>query len=200
MYDLVTFGEAMIRLTSPEFMRLENATSLSITAGGAEMNVAVNAAQLGLRTAWVSRLVDNWSGRYIRNKGRELGVDMSNIIWVDFDGVGFERNGFYHLEMGAGPRASSVTYDRGYSAISKVQPGEIDWTSIFSNARWFHLSGITPALSESAAAVSAEALQAARGSRCQDQLRSELPFQTLERRGSTGSEQSYDGACLRSHR
>ena len=162
MYDLVTFGEAMIRLTSPEFMRLENATSLSITAGGAEMNVAVNAAQLGLRTAWVSRLVDNWSGRYIRNKGRELGVDMSNIVWVDFDGVGFERNGFYHLEMGAGPRASSVTYDRGYSAISKVQPGEIDWASIFSDARWFHLSGITPALSESAAAVSAEALQAAR--------------------------------------
>ena len=72
MYDLVTFGEAMIRLTAPEFMRLEQVSSLSITAGGAEMNVAVNAAQLGLKTAWVSRLVDNWSGRYIRNKGREL--------------------------------------------------------------------------------------------------------------------------------
>ena len=162
MYDLVTFGEAMVRLTAPEYMRLEQVSSLDITAGGAEMNVAVNAAQLGLRTAWVSRLVDNWSGRYIRNKGRELGVDMSNIVWVDFDGVGLERNGFYHLELGAGPRASSVTYDRGYSAISNVQVGEIDWASIFSNARWFHLSGITPALSESAAAVSAEALKAAR--------------------------------------
>ncbi len=162
MYDLVTFGEAMIRLTSPDFMRLEQSNSLDMTAGGAEMNVAVNGAQLGLRTAWVSRLVDNWSGRYIRNKGQELGVDMSNIVWVDFDGVGFERNGFYHLEMGAGPRASSVTYDRGHSAISNIQPGDIDWKSIFSNARWFHLSGITPALSESAAAVSAEALKAAR--------------------------------------
>ena len=162
MYDLVTFGEAMIRLTSPDFMRLEQSNMLDMTAGGAEMNVAVNGAQLGLKTAWVSRLVDNWSGRYIRNKGQELGVDMSNIVWIDFDGVGFERNGFYHLEMGAGPRASSVTYDRGHSAISNVQPGEINWNSIFSNARWFHLSGITPALSESAAAVSAEALKAAR--------------------------------------
>ena len=162
MYDLITFGEAMIRLTAPEFMRLEQTDTLSITAGGAEMNVAVNAAQLGLKTAWVSRLVDNWSGRYIRNKGRELGVDMSNIVWVDFDGVGLERNGFYHLELGAGPRASSVTYDRAYSAMSNVQLGDIDWASIFSGARWFHLSGITPALSESAAAVAAEALQAAR--------------------------------------
>lgn len=162
MYDLVTFGEAMIRLTSPDFMRLEQSNSLDMTAGGAEMNVAVNGAQLGLKTAWVSRLVDNWSGRYIRNKGQELGVDMSNILWVDFDGVGFERNGFYHLEMGAGPRASSVTYDRGHSAISNIQPGDIDWKAIFSNARWFHLSGITPALSESAAAVSAEALKTAR--------------------------------------
>ncbi|MCG9127617.1 sugar kinase [Candidatus Poribacteria bacterium] len=162
MYDLVTFGEAMIRLTSPDFMRLEQSNTLDMTAGGAEMNVAVNGAQLGLNTAWVSRLVDNWSGRYIRNKGQELGVDMSNIVWIDFDGIGYERNGFYHLEMGAGPRASSVTYDRGHSAISNVQPDEIDWNTIFSNARWFHLSGITPALSESAATVSAEALKAAR--------------------------------------
>ncbi|MCZ6677037.1 MAG: sugar kinase [Candidatus Poribacteria bacterium] len=162
MYDLVTFGEAMVRLTSPEFMRLEQASSLSISAGGAELNVAVNGAQLGLRTAWVSRLVDNWSGKFIRNKGRELGVDMSHIVWVPFDGIGLERNGFYHLELGAGPRASSVTYDRGYAAMTKIQPGEIDWASIFSNARWFHLSGITPALSESAAAVAKEALQAAR--------------------------------------
>ena len=101
MYDLVTFGEAMVRLTSPEFMRLEQASSLSISAGGAELNVAVNGAQLGLRTAWVSRLVDNWSGKFIRNKGRELGVDMSHIVWVPFDGIGLERNGFYHLELGA---------------------------------------------------------------------------------------------------
>ena len=109
MYDLVTFGEAMIRLASPDFMRLENASTLLATAGGAELNVAVNSANIGLKTAWVSRLVDNWSGRFIRNKARESGVDTSHIIWSDFDGVGHERNGFYHLELGAGPRASSVT-------------------------------------------------------------------------------------------
>ena len=162
MYDLITFGEAMVRLVSPDFMRLEQATSLSISVGGAELNVAANASQLGLRTAWVSRLVDNWSGRLLRNKGQELGVNMSHIVWVPFDGIGLERNGFYHLEMGAGPRASSVTYDRGHSAISKIQPGEVDWGMILSGAQWFHLSGITPALSESAAAVVKEALQAAR--------------------------------------
>lgn len=162
MYDLVTFGEAMVRLTSPEFRRLEQSSTLQMDAGGAELNVAVNGAQLGLRTTWVSRLVDNWSGKFIANKGRELGVDTSHIAWIPFDGVGLERNGFYHVELGAGPRASSVTYDRGYSAISNIQPGEINWSQIFDGARWFHLSGITPALSDSAAAVAKEALQAAR--------------------------------------
>ena len=162
MFDLITFGEAMVRLAPPDFMRLEQTTTLNMTAGGAELNVAVNAANLGLKTAWLSRLVDNWSGRFIRNKSRELGVDVSQIVWTDFDGVGHERNGFYHLELGAGPRAASVTYDRGYTAISNTKVGEINWDKVFDNSRWFHLSGITPALSESVAAVCAEALQAAR--------------------------------------
>ncbi len=162
MYDVVTFGEAMIRLSSPEHQRLEQSGVLVVTVGGAELNVAVNAAQLGLKSAWVSRLVDNWSGHFIRNKGRELGVDMSHIVWTPFDGVGRERNGFYHLEVGVGPRASSVTYDRAYSAISNVRPGEIDWAAIFEDTRWFHVSGITPALSLSAAETTLEALQAAR--------------------------------------
>lgn len=162
MYDVVTFGEAMIRLSSPEHQRLEQASSLIVTVGGAEMNVAVNTAQLGLKSAWVSRLVDNWSGRLIRNKGRELGVDMSNVVWVPFDGVGYERNGFYHLEVGVGPRASAVTYDRANSAISNVKPGEIDWAPIFDGAGWFHVSGITPALSAGSAEVTLEALKAAR--------------------------------------
>jgi len=161
MFDLITFGEAMVRLASPDFMRLEQTTTLNMTAGGAELNVAVNAANLGLKTAWLSRLVDNWSGRFIRNKSRELGVDVSQIVWTDFDGIGHERNGFYHLELGAGPRAASVTYDRGYTAISNTKVGEINWDKVFDNSRWFHLSGITPALSESVAAVCAEALQAA---------------------------------------
>ncbi|MFQ6039398.1 MAG: PfkB family carbohydrate kinase [Candidatus Poribacteria bacterium] len=161
MYDLVTFGETMVRLSAPDYMRLEQAATLLVTVGGAEFNVAVNASALGLKTAWVSRLVDNWSGRLIRNKGREQGVDMSHIIWTKFDGVGYERNGFYHLETGVGPRASAVTYDRAYSAISRIQPGEVDWESIFKETKWFHVSGITPALSESAAEATIEALKTA---------------------------------------
>lgn len=162
MYDLVTFGEAMIRLSSPEYRRLEQATTLNMTVGGAELNVAENCSNLGLKTAWVSRLVDNWSGHFIRNDGRRHGVDMSNIVWTKFDGVGYERNGFYHVEIGVGPRASSVTYDRGHSAISNIRPGEVDWKAIFKNTKWFHTTGITPALSKSAAEVTLEALKAAR--------------------------------------
>lgn len=161
MYDVVTFGEAMVRLSSPEYRRLENATRLDVEVGGGEYNVAVGCARLGLNVAWVSRLVDNWTGWAIRNRGREHGVDMSHIVWVPFDGVGLERNGFYHLEVGVGPRASAVTYDRGHSAISKIEPGMVDWKAVFEGTKWLHVSGITPALSEGAAAVTLEALRAA---------------------------------------
>jgi len=161
MYDVVTFGEAMIRLSSPEYRRLEHATKLDVEVGGGEYNVAVGCAHLGLKAAWVSRLVDNWTGWLIRNKGREHGVDMSHVVWAKFDGVGLERNGFYHMEVGVGPRASAVTYDRGHSAIMNVKPGQIDWKAIFKGAKWFHVSGITPALSDGAAATTLEALKAA---------------------------------------
>lgn len=160
-YDVITFGEGMIRLSAPDHMRLEQAPYLEMSVSGAELNVAVNCARLGLRTVWVSRLVDNWTGHLIRNKGLEHGVDMSYIIWTRFDGVGLERNGFYHVERGIGPRAGTVIYDRGHSAISHIRPGEVDWAFIFQVSRWFHTSGITPALSDSAAQVTLEALQAA---------------------------------------
>lgn len=163
MYDLVTFGEAMVRFSAPGHMRLEQADHLEMTVGGAELNVAVNCSNLGLRTAWVSKLVDNWAGRFIRNKARERGVDTSLIIWAPFDGVGYERVGLYFLETGIGPRASSVTYDRGHSAMSHIRPGEVDWNGIFKNAKWFHTTGITPALSESAAEATLEALRTAYG-------------------------------------
>ncbi len=162
MYDVVTFGEAMIRLSSPEYRRLENASKLDVEIGGGEYNVAVGCAHLGLKAAWVSRLVDNWTGWIIRNKGREHGVDMSNILWTDFDGVGLERNGFYHMEVGVGPRASAVTYDRGHTAIMNIKSGMVDWAPIFEGSKWFHVSGITPALSEGAAEATVEALVAAR--------------------------------------
>ena len=161
MYDVVTFGEAMVRLSSPEYRRLVNATKLDVEVGGGEYNVAVGCAHLGLKSAWVSRLVDNWTGWIIRNKGREHGVDMSHVVWVDFDGVGLVRNGFYHMEVGVGPRASAVTYDRGHSAISQIEPGMVDWKAVLEGTRWFHVSGITPALSDGASATTLEALKAA---------------------------------------
>ncbi len=146
-YDLMTFGEAMVRLTSPDHMRLEQARSLEMSVGGAEWNVAVNVSRLGLRTAWVSRLVDNWSGRFIAREARVHGVDVENIVWTEFDGVGRERNGFYHLELGVGPRASAVTYDRGHSAVSRMTAGMVEWRELLGGCRWLHSSGITPALS-----------------------------------------------------
>jgi 2-dehydro-3-deoxygluconokinase len=154
--DLVTFGEAMVRLTPPDFQRLEQARSFDVYVGGGELNVAVAAARLGVTSRWVSRLPENALGRMIANRAREQGVD-ARIDWSDAD-----RAGLYFAELGAAPRASSVLYDRAASAIARVTPGSIDWQSMFSGARWFHVSGITPALSESAATVTAEALKAAK--------------------------------------
>lgn len=157
MIDLVTLGEAMLRLTPPSFQRLEQAHSLDMFVGGAELNVAVAASRLGLATRWVSRLTDSALGRLISSRAREQGVDVSCVQWTPDD-----RVGVYFAELGAAPRASSVLYDRVGSAISQVQPGTIDWGKVFEGARWFHVSGITPALSASAARVTAEALEAAK--------------------------------------
>jgi len=157
MFDVVTFGEAMVRLSPPHFERLEQATSLDLRIGGGELNVAVGVSRLGLRSTWVSRLPNNALGKLIENRVRQAGVDTSNLIWSE-EG----RVGLYFLEFGAAPRASSVLYDRAFSAISAVKPDEIDWGRVLQGARWFHTSGITPALSDSAAAVALEALKAAK--------------------------------------
>ena len=154
--DLVTFGEAMVRLTPPAFQRIEQAHSFDAYVGGGELNVAVAAARLGVASRWVSRLPDNALGRMIAARAREQGVDV-NVEWTAED-----RAGLYFAELGAAPRASSVLYDRAGSAISRVASGRIDWSSVFDGARWYHVSGITPALSESAAMVTAESLAAAK--------------------------------------
>ena len=144
--DLVTFGEAMIRFSPPASQRLEQATSLEASVGGSELNVAVLAAQLGLASRWVSRLPDNALGHRIADRAREHGVD-ARVEWTA-DG----RVGLYFVEIG-GARISSVLYDRAGSAISRVTPGSIDWASVFRGARWYHVSGITPALSDGVAKV-----------------------------------------------
>jgi 2-dehydro-3-deoxygluconokinase len=161
MYDVVTFGEAMVRLSPPHFQRLEQTRSLDLNVGGAELNVAVGVTRLGLKSAWVSKLPKNGLGYLIRDRAQEFGVDCSHIVWSDQG-----RAGLYFLEFGASPRASSVLYDRSSSAISMIRRGEVDWTKIFAGSKHFHVSGITPALSGSAADVTGEALKAAKKVGC----------------------------------
>jgi 2-dehydro-3-deoxygluconokinase len=155
--DVITFGEAMIRLAPPAFRRLEQTHSLDVQVGGAELNTAVALARLGRRTAWVSRLTDNPLGRLIANQAREAGVSTEHVVWTSED-----RVGLYFLEFGAAPRASSVLYDRKGAAITALKPGTVAWPKVFEGARWFHVTGITPGLSAAAAEVTREALQAAR--------------------------------------
>ncbi len=160
-YDVVTFGEAMVRLSPPHFARLEQAHSLDVAVGGAEYNVAVAASRLGLKSAWVSRLPDNPLGRMIRNRAREHGVDTSHIVWGK-DG----RVGLYFLELGASPRPSAVFYDRSHSAISQVRKEEIDWACLLRETAVFHVTGITPALSDTAAETTLAVLGAAKEAGC----------------------------------
>ena len=161
-YDMVGFGEAMIRFNAPEHMRLEQSSYLQMAIAAAELNCCVNISRLGLKTAYVTKLVDTWSGKYIINHGREHGVDMSAVKTVPFDGSGKTRNGFCFLEVGIGPRASRQIYDRGHSAISKVEPVDFDWEELLEDTRWFHTTGITTAISENAAKQAVLSLKAAK--------------------------------------
>ena len=156
-HDLVTFGETMIRLSPPNFRRLEQTSLLDVNVGGSELNVAVAAQRLGLGVAYVTRLTNNPLGRMIANKAREHGVDTSYIVWTDDD-----RVGTYFVEFGASPRPNSVVYDRRDSAIARIRPGEVDWDAIFKGVKMFHTSGITPALSPTAAEATKEAVRVAR--------------------------------------
>jgi 2-dehydro-3-deoxygluconokinase len=156
-HDVVTFGEVMVRLAPPNFQRLEQARSLDVEIGGAELNTAAGLVRLGRTAAWVSRVPNNPLGRLVTNRVREIGVSDRFVQFAD-DG----RCGVYFLEFGAAPRASSILYDRKDSSVSRAQCGMFDWPSIFAGARWFHVSGITAALSPGTAEVVDEAMHAAR--------------------------------------
>ena len=132
-YDVVTFGEAMVRLSPPNFRRLEQARSLDVQVGGAELNTAVALARLGHSSAWVSRLTDNPLGRLIANHAREAGVTTEHVVWTKDD-----RVGVYFLEFGAAPRASSVLYDRKGAAIAGIKPGMVPWSKVLAGVKWFH--------------------------------------------------------------
>jgi 2-dehydro-3-deoxygluconokinase len=144
--DVITFGEAMVRLAPSNFRRLEQAYSLDIEIGGAELNTAVGLARLGRQTAWVSRLTDNPLGRLIANRARETGVITDGILFTETD-----RVGTYFLEHGAAPRPSGIVYDRANSAMANIAMGMIDWKTLLAGANWFYVTGITAAISPTAA-------------------------------------------------
>src|SRR5205807_5611838 len=164
-HDVVTFGEAMIRLSPPNFRRLEQTRSLDVQVGGAELNTAVALARLGRQTAWVSRLTNNPLGRLIANHAREAGVSTEHVVWTDED-----RVGVYFLEFGAAPRASSVVYDRKNAAIANLKPGTVAWAKVFAGAKWFHVTGITPGLSSAAVETTREAIVAAKNAGVQTSI------------------------------
>jgi 2-dehydro-3-deoxygluconokinase len=159
---IVTFGEAMIRLTPPFNERLERATSLNLTSGGAELNVAVTAACLGHDAAWVSALPETPLGRAILRAGRGHGVDMSRVAVLP-ESAG--RTGVYFLEEGTDPRPSAVYYDRARSVMAQLVPGTFDWPALLAGAAAFMVSGITPALGYGARAETMAAIAAANAAR-----------------------------------
>lgn len=156
MKRTVTFGEVMLRLAPPGYLRLLQTNTLEVTFGGAEANVAVSLAQLGLDAAFVTRLPQNDIAQAFLNQIRGLGVDTRFIL------RGGERMGVYFVEKGASQRASTVLYDRAHSAIAEINPAELNWDAILDGADAFHTTGITPALSESAAQAALDGAKAAK--------------------------------------
>ncbi len=156
MTRIVTFGELMLRLKSPGFERLVQSPSLEATFGGAEANVAVSLAQFGLPVSFVTALPANPLGKSAIGEISKFGVDTSFMRRTG------DRIGIYFLEAGSNQRASKVTYDRAGSSMATAKAGDFDWDAILKGATWFHLSGVTPAISASAAALSLEAVKSAR--------------------------------------
>jgi 2-dehydro-3-deoxygluconokinase len=154
--SVVTFGEIMLRLAAPDGTRLGGARSLDATYGGGEANVAASLAGFGVPARFVSRVPANDLGEGAIRFLRGIGVDTSGIA------VEAGRLGVYYLEPGAAQRASRVVYDRADSCIAKAGAGAYDWASLLQGIRWFHTTGITPALSAAAAEATLEAVRAAR--------------------------------------
>jgi 2-dehydro-3-deoxygluconokinase len=152
---IVTFGEVMLRLKSPGFERLLQSAMLEATFGGGEANVAVSLAQFGRQVSFVTALPPNPLGDACIAFLRGRGVDVTGILRQG------ERMGTYYYEAGADQRPSRVVYDRQHSSIMEALPGVFDWEHLFEGAGWFHITGITPALSENAARSSLQAVEVA---------------------------------------
>lgn len=153
---VLTFGEIMLRLKAPGVERFFQSPLMESTFGGGEANVAVSLANYGMEAAFLTVLPDNVLGDAAVKELRSFGVDISKII------RGKGRLGIYFLEGGANQLPSKVVYDRDYAAIALAKPGDIDWNKVFEGIDWFHITGITPALSESAMELSLESVKAAK--------------------------------------
>jgi 2-dehydro-3-deoxygluconokinase len=153
---VVTLGEIMLRLSTPDFKRFVQADTFDITYGGGEANVAAALCNYGLNGTFVTKVPDNAIGQAAINHLRRYGVDTQYIV------RGGERLGIYFLETGASMRASQVIYDRAGASIADVKTEEFDWDKIFNGADWFHTTGITPALSDKATALAEAASKAAK--------------------------------------
>ena len=156
MTDFLSFGEVMLRLKTPGHDRFFQSPTFEATFGGGEANVAVALANYGFNAGFVSALPDNDIGESAIRELRKFGVDTQ---YISRSG---DRVGIYYLETGANQRPSKVVYDRAGSSICEAQPGDFDWEQIFDGTRWLHITGITPALSASAAELSLEAVAAAK--------------------------------------
>lgn len=156
MKHIVTFGEIMLRLKAPGTERFFQSPTLEATFGGGEANVAVSLANYGLPVSFVTVLPKNLVADACIAELRRFGVDTAEILRQG------SRMGIYFLESGANQRPSVVVYDRAESSIATAEPGSLDWERILADADWFHLTGITPAISQSAADLCLEALHVAR--------------------------------------
>ncbi len=156
MKKYITFGEIMLRLKPPNWERFFQSPLLEATFGGGEANVAVGLVRFGLNVAYVSVIPNNSIGDACIRELRRHGVDTTLIVRKG------NRLGIYFLEAGANQRPSKVIYDRSHSAIAEAKPGDINWDKVFDGVSWFHISGITPAISLSASELSLEAVKKAR--------------------------------------
>ncbi|MDR7210468.1 sugar kinase [Flavobacterium piscis] len=155
MSKVVAFGEIMLRFSTERHLRFSQAKAFTASYGGGEFNVCASLANYGIDAEFVTRLPENEIGACAVQEMRKMNVEAKNIVY------GGERLGTYYLETGAGTRGSNVVYDRAHSSMATIQKGDIDWKKILEGATWFHFSGITAAISQSAAEACLEAVQVA---------------------------------------
>jgi len=193
MQKIVCFGEVMGRLNPEGFLRIKQAREYKLSFAGGEVNVAVSLANFGLKSEFVSKIPSNDLSEALLRDIRGYGVGVSHMVY------GGERLGMYYVEKGASQRPSTVIYDRKYSSIAMASREDFDWDAILEGATWFHFTGITPALSDTTAEITRDALKAAKAKgitvSCDINYRAKL--WTPEKAGTVMSElMQYVDVCI----